>query len=283
MLRRLGLSGQDAAEAAGFAPCPDKEPELWWLLERCRHLLARSLGEPGPAWQWPSLPAALGGHGRWFFVHVFLAAAPDVRSWSAARGIPGDVVDATLADLGEKVGLHRVMHGVGGLDKQDWFTLHFRGAVHRLGALQYERVVLARGTVPGVEGAALSLHIPAEGPLTPDACEESLRRARAFFPACFPHWPAQRVVCVSWLLDPQLARYLGPETNIMRFQRRFRLAAPGEGGYPGDGPIVEFVFRAASPVAVDQLPRRTTLQRAVADHLRAGGHWRMHPGWFPLN
>ncbi|MBV9024141.1 MAG: DUF5596 domain-containing protein, partial [Streptomycetaceae bacterium] len=140
LLRELGLSEQDAAQAAAFAPDPEDEPELWWLLERCRHLLIRGMGEPGPLWQWPPLPVALGRVGRWFFVHVFLAASPDVRAWSAARRIPQDVVAATLVDLGEKVGLHRVVHGVGGLDKQSWFTLHFRGAIHRLGALQFERV-----------------------------------------------------------------------------------------------------------------------------------------------
>jgi len=287
-LRELGLSESDAAEAAAFTPAPERDPELWWLLDRCRHLLIRGMGTPGPMWHWPSLPAALGARGRWFFVHVFLAATPAVRTWNQTRGIPVDVVLATLAALGEQVGLHRVIHGVGGLDQQSWLTLHYRGAIHRLGALQFERVDLASGMVPGVEGAVLALHIPDGGPLTAPACDDSLRQARMFFPAHFPQWPHRRGVCVSWLLDPQLAEYLDPGCDIMRFQRRFSLAPPGVGGLPGDKAIVEFVFRKTdialdTDTALDELPRLTTLQRAVADHLRAGRHWRMHPGWLPLD
>jgi hypothetical protein len=36
-------------------------------------------------------------------------------------------------------------------------------------------------------------------------------------------------------------------------------------------------------VALDDLPQRTTLERAIVAHLRAGGHWRARTGWFEFD
>ena len=44
--------------------------------------------------------------------------------------------------------------------------------------------------------------------------------------------------------------------------------------------VVEFVYGRREP-DLGALQRRTSLERAVADHLRAGGHWRGGLGWFP--
>ena len=35
-------------------------------------------------------------------------------------------------------------------------------------------------------------------------------------------------------------------------------------------------------IALDDLPTGTTLERAVGDHLRGGGHWYGVSGWLPL-
>jgi hypothetical protein len=69
------------------------------------------------------------------------------------------------------------------------------------------------------------------------------------------------------------------DSNIVRFQERFRLAP--EDGQPEDSEPLQFVFGDAE-LPVDSLPRRTLLERAVGDHLRAGGHWYIGRGWFPL-
>jgi hypothetical protein len=45
--------------------------------------------------------------------------------------------------------------------------------------------------------------------------------------------------------------------------------------------MLRFVFRTLS-TPLDQLPRRTALQRAVTDHLKAGRHWYWRVGRFPL-
>ena len=124
----------------------------------------------------------------------------------------------------------------------------------------------------------LGIHIPESGPLTPEACDDSLAQARPFFSRHFPETPTRLAICTSWLLDPQLAEYLAPDSNIVRFGRRFTLVGDG---YDGDADVLRFVFHRIAP-RIDDLPQRTTLERAIVAHLRAGKHWRNRTGWVEL-
>jgi hypothetical protein len=298
LLRRLDCPAPDAVAVAECLPSPGRTPELWWLLERCYQRLAGDVG--GIDYlirRWPSLPAALGARGRLFYAHVFLALIPDVRRWHRARSVPDDVSWATLSDLGRSIATYRRRHGDAGLDRQDWLTLHVRGALYQLGRLQFHRSRI----VPGLAGAGplfwydrtaadamgpgcrlgdavLGIHIPATGPLSPAACDDALRRARRFFADVFPFEPYRVAVCTSWLLDEQLTGYLPGGSNIVAFQRRFRLIP---GTRDDDEGVVASVF-GLLPASLDDLSPRTTLERAVVAHLRDGGHWRIRTGWLEL-
>ncbi|MCF2436836.1 hypothetical protein LV779_33260 [Streptomyces thinghirensis] len=148
----------------------------------------------------------------------------------------------------------------------------------------HDRAAHRAGIAVGRDGrgagrALLNLHVPDyRGPLTPAACDRSLGLAREFFRRHFPEEPYRAATCHSWLLDPRLKRYLAADSNIVRFQERFRAAQDTE---PADEEPVRFVF--GNPcLPVEGLPRRTSLERAVGDHLRAGGHWYIGHGWFPF-
>jgi hypothetical protein len=130
--------------------------------------------------------------------------------------------------------------------------------------------------------AVLDIHIPEAGPLTPQACAESIRRALEFFPRHFPDQPAARaLVCDAWLFDPELRDYLGEDSNIIRFQRQFYL-------YPGVCDSWE-AFRHVFPIEIPDghqgpmdlsaLPRETSLQRALLEHVESGRRWRNAGGF----
>jgi hypothetical protein len=80
--------------------------------------------------------------------------------------------------------------------------------------------------------------------------------------------------CHSWLLDPALADVLSGDSNIVRFQRRFELADEGE---DGNADVLRFVFHTFDP-DLDELEPTTTLERALLEHMRAGGRWRTPTG-----
>jgi len=52
-------------------------------------------------------------------------------------------------------------------------------------------------------------------------------------------------------------------------------------GIDADVEVLRFVFRTLT-TPLDQLPRRTVLQRAIVDHLQAGGHWYWRIGRFAV-
>jgi hypothetical protein len=72
---------------------------------------------------------------------------------------------------------------------------------------------------------------------------------------------------VSWTTLPT-------DSNIVRFGRRFEL---DDENVDGDDDISCSSSAPMSP-APDELPRRTTLKRAIAAHLRTGRHWHERRG-----
>jgi GNAT-like C-terminal domain/N-acyltransferase N-terminal domain len=285
VLLELAVPHEDINELVARRPGPD----LWPLLERYTEVLVQGMGDidlPPPP---PPLPEELGDLRRYFPVYILLAALPHVREYHRRRGIAPRVSWLTLADLGRNMARHRRRHGTGGLDLLSWLVLHFRGALYQLGRLQYQRFRLnevvgravAGAGLPGGPGApALNIHIPgSSGPLSPEACDGSLRAAAAFFARHFPEERHAVATCHSWLLDRQLAGYLPAESNIVRFQRRFRTVPVPQDH--DDSEILRHVF-VRVPDRLDELPQHTTLERAVVGHLREGGHWYGVSGWLPL-
>jgi hypothetical protein len=186
-------------------------------------------------------------------VRTFLARIPEARRLHAARGLTDEESWETLQDLPRHAHLDRLLHGTPGLRKGWWVELAFSGRLFQLGRLQFEP-----------RDGFLAVHIPEEGgQLRPAAVDASLARAREVFP---DHAEAR---CSSWLLDPQLAMLLPAGSNIVAFQGRFEPVAD-EGVDPR---VLEFVFHTLDP-DLARLPRETTLQRTIVDHLRGGG--RLH-------
>lgn len=284
ILLDLAVPHEDVDAVVRHRPAPERAPDVWWLLTRCAHLLVRHLGTVAGPPEFRSMARLP----PYFYVYVYLAVLPHVRAYHRRLGVDEEVSRRTLADLGRNMAVHRRIYGTGGLDVPFWLMLHFRGALYQLGRLQFERARLGRRTGAAVRAAGLpygpgdpvlGVHVPAfHGPLTPAACDASFARAKAFFARHFPDERYALAVCHSWLLDPQLAGYLPADANILAFQRRFR---PAYQPAPDDGDILRFVFGTESPDLAD-LPRDSTLRRAVVDHLTAGGHWHGGVGWLPL-
>lgn len=282
VLERLDTPRHAIDEIVDSSPTGDADPEAWWLLERLYHALVRTDGTASaPPWPAPfPTDDALTHH---FHLYVFIAAVADVLRVHGAREIPEDVTWATLRDVGLQVANYEVRHGRPGFDGAFWVWPHFRSEALTIGRLQYDRrhVPLdADGSLAAHRGEpALGVHIPALGPLTPEACDASLVRARKFHAVHFPEEPYDIGVCDSWLMDEQLASYLPTSSNIVGFQQRFRV--DGTWSRPADDDVIRFAF-GRLPDDLDELPQTTTLERAVVAHLRAGGHWYFRRGWLEL-
>ncbi|GAA3130186.1 acyltransferase domain-containing protein [Streptosporangium carneum] len=271
LLRRLEVPDPDVEEIVAATPDPDRDPALWWLLERAHHEIVRHMGDPKVKVRGgPTLPYETGAAARYFHVYVFLATIPALRRFHATRDIPEATTWETLTQLGESVAIHRRKYGEGGTHMPWWLTFLVRGLVYRLGRLQFSLVVARDGT------PVLGMHVPeVGGPLIPDIYNDSLRRARPFFDRHFPEHGARVATGTSWLLDPQLAEYLAEDSHILQVRRDWTLidSEPED----GDDAILEFVFRYNGQ-PLEELPQRSALERAVVTHLKAGRHWHQRSG-----
>ena len=232
-----------------------------------------------------------------FPVHVILVSLDSIRRYHASIGVPDDVSTETLGFVGRAMAEYRAAHGHAGIQLSRWDWLRFSGTLYQVGRLTvipYRlRMHRAAGPLfwfddaaaeilgPGYRRGdpALSLHVPANDPLEPAACDASIARMRTAFSAVYPGEPLCVATCTSWLLDEQLAEYLPERSNILDFQRRFELI---DGAREDDAAMVRAVFGTDVPASLDALPQRTTLERAVVAHLRSGRHWRMRTGCLRL-
>ncbi|WP_239476139.1 acyltransferase domain-containing protein [Streptomyces sp. CS090A] len=286
-LNLLAVPGQDRKPVYEGLTAAAEDPAAREALVRChQRLFADGPESPTTPPAWPDAPAGLGEAGRYFYVHLLVLALPAAMERQRLLGIPDDVVAATFADLGAKLRSYRLAYGTGGFDRQRWMVRHFRGTLHRLGRLQFERGILdAEGCGGDAEAAGgpahgdpvLQVHIPEDGPLSRAGCDASFAAAGPFHDRHFPETRFRHATCSSWLLDRQWADHLPESSNILAFQRRFQPF----GAVPvGDDDVLEFVFHVPPGRAdLDRLPQETTLHRAAVGHLRAGGHWRMTHGW----
>lgn len=283
----LAVPHEDVNELLALRPKLLRDPGLVRTLEGAVRELVRDVGEVSENEAGPELGEWPEPLGRCLPVFLYVAALPYARAYHQERDVPDDVSRRTLADLGRNMAVHRRKHGTGGLIAPDWLRFHFRGEIYQLGRLQFQRArlggragraVAAAGTGLGPGDPCLAVHIPDfSGPLTPAECERSVALAREFFARYFPEEPYRIAVCHSWLLDPQLRGYLPEGSNIRRFQDLFH---PGYAqSEPDDTEPVHFVF-GDRDLAPAELSRRTSLERAIADHLLAGHHWYGGNGWF---
>ncbi|HTN80887.1 MAG TPA: acyltransferase domain-containing protein [Acidimicrobiales bacterium] len=290
LLALLAIPPEDADAVLSVWPDPERDPEIWWLLERCHARLVTAIGDVDAVVECPPLPRALGLRGRCFWVFAFASMVPVTRELHARRGVPDEVSRATLADLGQQMVIHRRRHDSVGLDLQWWLVPHFLGTLYALGRLQFHLYRLRCSIAgpafwpdsdePGFRhgDATLGIHIPAIGALTPESCDASFAAARSFVDEHFPEHDFRVGTCTSWLLDDQLASCLPADSNIVQFQRRFHVV---DGAADDSRDTLLFVFDRV-PESFDDLPQRTTLERAIVQHLRAGGRWRTRTGWVEL-
>jgi hypothetical protein len=289
LLPRLDIEPEAGRELIRTLPQPDRDPETWWLLERSHRLLKQALSNPASGFEpIPRLPSLL----KFFPAHLVLVNVKAALQRHREMGVTEDVSWETVSWLGRAMA--RQSPGEGGIWISRWDWLHYTGALFEVGRLQVTpyrlRLDPNAGPLfwyddetmeqlgPGFRKGdpVLGLHIPATGRLLPAECNESIGRMGAAFAGMYPGEPVQIATCTSWLMDDQLADVLGPDSNIVAFQRRFEMVP---GARDNDDSILHYVFGDNRPKELEALPRRTTLERAVVRHLQAGLHWRARTGW----
>lgn len=113
----------------------------------------------------------------------------------------------------------------------------------------------------------LSVHIPSGTDISKEAVERYISVAREMVRKHFPEHKGTSIFGSSWILDPKLQEFTGPNSKITAFQKMF-VTYPQK--VDGNG-VFMFVFDG-KPKDLNDLEENTSLQRKLKKLYLEGGH-----------
>lgn len=224
-----------------------------------------------------------------YYAFIYLQAVPAMRESHRARQIPEAIIQRTARDMERWFHRYHEQHGMWGFDLINWSAVYAHKRLIALGRLGFEVTTFPPYChVPQEAGGeavlkagdpVISVHIPAEDRLLPADCDQAFAQAREFFPRYFPEHDYKAFICVSWMMDRQLALYLPPESNLVHFLNRFQ---PAPLDNPNDDSFWSFIFNIDKrPQNLADVPRDTKLRRIILEHIEKGGRWQGMGGYIP--
>ena len=115
----------------------------------------------------------------------------------------------------------------------------------------------------------IRLHIPAKVKFDAASISQSLADMCEYLDKYFPEITTRTFCCSSWMMDPQLETLLGSQSNIVKFQQRFRTMPSISRG----AGVFYFVFSqpiSTIPENFDNLAKDSSLQRKLIEHYKSG-------------
>ncbi|WP_312642647.1 acyltransferase domain-containing protein [Hydrogenoanaerobacterium sp.] len=200
------------------------------------------------------------------FLQYYIRFAMDRRERYAEQDISEQIYWDTFSDIAlwerkcfQKTGIH-------GLQEYDWLSLHLELKLFRLGRLQFQPMPfpfeIEDIACPKKGQPVLNVHIPEGEKLSSEQIKLSYRRAADFF-KLEPLW----FICGSWLLSPALPQLLDSGSNILSFQKEFKILTVD----PLDRQAEERIFGFVSE-NIQSYPEDTRLQKAAKSLLLQGGN-----------
>lgn len=253
--------------------------ELYRLLELPEAVIARlaECAQPDLNWLTPEMKAAymtrsttaeglqalhdhLGEDPDGFrILWVLLEMARETWDGYEKMGVSREIFAATMKFVPRFLATHLKQHGSYAFHWSWWFWRELSMVEYRIGCLEYELVENGDGS------REVSLHIPSDADMSPASVDASFAAFRAFLAEKYPDWTAAPWVCDSWMMSPALQELLPADSNIVGFQRRFRVVHANEDSLG----VLDWVFPPHKEVSA-ALPENTSLQRKMKAWLLAG-------------
>lgn len=186
-----------------------------------------------------------------------------------AAGLSEELYWDTVSDLKSKALECKQLYDIWGTGTGAWYANFFRLKIFRLGRLQFEKAPF-RGKEPvTVDGVTVqpgqsvyNVHIPSGGSISPEACEDSFQRAKAFFKE-----EPLILHCGSWLMYNENPKIFPSAKNVLAFREQFQIY---ESRPKPEGEDLWRIFGKDFDGDVTSLPQNTSMQKETAAWLSAG-------------
>lgn len=182
-----------------------------------------------------------------------------------AAGIPDEIFFATMDCFPRFVGEHKDTFGNYGFDREWWTYRQLSMRLFRIGELEFE---IMNNTQHSID-----IHIPSNADLTPDKPLAACRDAAAFFKKYGYSVSGDDWSCFSWLLSPDLPRFLPAKSRILALQALFTIGVGNE----DDRSYRQWLFKNRQLEPQD-FPETTSLQRSVKAFVLSGNNFRSGHG-----
>ena len=211
-----------------------------------------------------------------YTVHLlfYICQTPHAKALYEKQGLSMQIYKDTFMDFKYKLFECHDRHGIwGNQELKHWNGRFFDLTRFALGRLQFEtREFMAeteyvkdgRCVKPG--DLVVNIHIPSGGPLTEAEVRDSLAQAHAFYKHLFPD-QVTIFVCRSWMLCPAHREFLPEKSNIRKFMDLFDIFHFREDKLFRDWWRIFYMEYNNNP---DEMPRKTGLQRAYVNMVKAG-------------
>ena len=148
----------------------------------------------------------------------------------------------------------------------------YRDANGQLSRHLIDEEVANKEKVLSYKDPTINIHIPGSGPLNYIDCIKSIKEMVDFSKKYHPDYDYKAIVCYSYLLDKQFEKILKKDSNILKFQKLghvFPLTCVSQ-----TNEVVWRVFgKSNNDKNYANLPKATSMQRAVAQFLENGGEF----------
>ncbi|EMF0355076.1 DUF5596 domain-containing protein [Enterococcus faecium] len=201
-------------------------------------------------------------------IYLYAASQSWLKIYQPLK-IPRTVYLATMNAFTRFIHEHFQVTGRYHFDRGFWISRYTSGLIFRIGELEYERTYFPKGHKElKLEGKqCLSLHIPSDADLSRNKIRDSYESAIRFFELYFPDYHYQVMYTDTWLLSPNLIKWLKQDSKIRLFAADYSLLSVDEQDDSG----VPWIFGRVD-ANVQDYPEKTSLQRQAKQQLLAGAH-----------
>ncbi|MCS8592496.1 hypothetical protein EFM62_06060 [Enterococcus faecium] len=201
-------------------------------------------------------------------IYLYAASQSWLKIYQLLK-IPRTIYLATMNAFTRFIHEHFQVTGKYRFDRGFWIWRYTSGLIFRIGELEYERTYFPKGHKElKLEGKqCLSLHIPSDADLSRNKIRDSYESAIRFFELYFSDYHYQVMYTDTWLLSPNLTKWLKQDSKIRLFAADYRLLSVDEQDNSG----VPWIFGRVD-AQVQDYPEKTSLQREAKQQLLAGAH-----------